>query len=62
MVVGRRNDLDAISFKAVTWLLAIAGVVLLIAPTLVVLIVSFTIGLFAEVPAARAIRCAGTTR
>ena len=50
MAVGRRRDLDAISFIAVVWLLALAGIVLLIAPTLVVIIVSFTSGFSLKFP------------
>jgi putative spermidine/putrescine transport system permease protein len=50
MAVGRRSDLDAISFNAVVGFLALAGIVLLIAPTLVVLIVSFTSGFSLKFP------------
>jgi len=50
MAVGRRKDLDAISFNAVVGVLAVSGVVLLIAPTLVVIIVSFTSGFSLKFP------------
>jgi putative spermidine/putrescine transport system permease protein len=42
MSLGRRNDLSDIALKGSLYLLAWAAVVLLLAPTLIVLIVSFT--------------------
>ena len=50
MTVGRRRDIDTISFNGVVGALAVAGIVLLIAPTLVVLIVSFTSGFSLKFP------------
>jgi putative spermidine/putrescine transport system permease protein len=50
MAVGRRRDLDTISFNAVIGALALSGIVLLIAPTLVVIIVSFTSGFSLKFP------------
>lgn len=50
MNFGRRHDLDAISFHAVMGLLAFICVVILIAPTLIVLIVSFTSGFSLKFP------------
>jgi len=42
MSIGRRNDLSDIALKGSLYLIAWAAVVLLLAPTLIVLIVSFT--------------------
>src|SRR6266571_1401019 len=50
MKLGRRNDLDTVSFHGVMALLAIAAVVILIAPTLIVIIVSFTSGFSLKFP------------
>src|SRR3954464_6139443 len=50
MRLGRRNDLDTVSFHFVLGLLAIAAVVILIAPTLIVIIVSFTSGFSLRFP------------
>jgi putative spermidine/putrescine transport system permease protein len=50
MILGRRNDLDTISFHAVMWLLSIIAVVILIAPTIIVIIVSFTSGFSLRFP------------
>src|SRR6266446_1455657 len=50
MAFGRRTDLDAASFHAAIGLLALFGIILLVAPTLVVLIVSFTSGFSLKFP------------
>src|SRR6266404_1204048 len=50
MAFGRRTDLDAASFHAAIGLLALFGIILLVAPTLVVLIVSFTSGFSLRFP------------
>jgi len=50
MKLGGRNDFDTISFHGVMALLAIVCVVILIAPTLVVIIVSFTNGFSLKFP------------
>src|SRR3982751_5313755 len=50
MRLGRRNDLDTVTFHGVMALLAIAAVVILIAPTLIVIIVSFTSGFSLKFP------------
>jgi putative spermidine/putrescine transport system permease protein len=50
MKLGRRNDLDTVTFHGVMALLAIAAVVILIAPTLIVIIVSFTSGFSLKFP------------
>src|SRR5437016_11266242 len=50
MAFGRRTDLDAASFHAAIGLLALFGIILLVAPTLVVLIVSFTNGFSLKFP------------
>ena len=50
MKLGGRNDLDTVSFHAVMGVLAFVCIVILIAPTLVVLIVSFTSGFSLKFP------------
>src|SRR5713226_8001853 len=50
MKLGRRNDLDTVTFHGVMALLAIAAVVILVAPTLIVIIVSFTSGFSLKFP------------
>src|SRR5438132_1167356 len=50
MKLGRRNDLDTVTFHGVMALLAIAAVGILIAPTLIVIIVSFTSGFSLKFP------------
>src|SRR2546423_15520750 len=50
MNLGRRNDIDTISFHAVVSVLACVCVVILIAPTLIVIIVSFTSGFSLKFP------------
>ena len=50
MKLGRRNDLDTVTFHGVMGLLALAAIVILIAPTLIVVIVSFTSGFSLKFP------------
>jgi putative spermidine/putrescine transport system permease protein len=50
MAVGRRQNLDSISFHAVMGILSAAAVLLIIAPTAIVLIVSFTDGYSLKFP------------
>src|SRR5437764_14042565 len=50
MKLGRRNDLDAISFHGAMALLAFICIIILIAPTLIVIIVSFTNGFSLKFP------------
>src|SRR6186997_1366965 len=50
MKLGRRNDLDTISFHAVMVALAAICVVILISPTLIVIIMSFTNGFSLKFP------------
>ena len=50
MKLGRRKDLDTISFNAVMTALAAVCVVILIAPTVIVIIVSFTNGFSLKFP------------
>jgi putative spermidine/putrescine transport system permease protein len=50
MKLGRRNDLDTVTFHGVMILLAAVAVVILIAPTLIVIIVSFTNGFSLKFP------------
>ena len=46
----QKSSLEALSFKLVMWLLAAAGVLLLVLPTLVVIVVSFTSGFSLKFP------------
>jgi putative spermidine/putrescine transport system permease protein len=48
--LGRRNDLDTVTFHGVMGLLALAAIVILVAPTLIVIIVSFTSGFSLKFP------------
>ena len=50
MKVGRRNDLDTVTFHGVMALLALVAIVILVAPTLIVIIVSFTSGFSLKFP------------
>jgi putative spermidine/putrescine transport system permease protein len=50
MKLGRRNDLDTVTFHATMILLAAVCVAILIAPTLIVIIVSFTNGFSLKFP------------
>jgi putative spermidine/putrescine transport system permease protein len=50
MSPARHRDLDQISFTATMWALAIVAIIVLIAPTVVVLIVSFTSGFSLRFP------------
>ena len=50
MKLGARNDFDTISFHGVMVLLALVCVVILIAPTLIVITVSFTNGFSLKFP------------
>ena len=50
MNFGRRNDLDTLTFHGTIGLLALVCVVILVAPTLIVLIVSFTSGFSLKFP------------
>src|ERR1043165_2446012 len=50
MRLGRRNDLDTVSFESVMVLLALVCVMILVAPTLIVIIVSFTNGFSLKFP------------
>src|SRR5258708_36697450 len=50
MKLGRRNDLDPVTSHAVMALLAFICVVILISPTLIVIIVSFTNGFSLKFP------------
>jgi putative spermidine/putrescine transport system permease protein len=50
MKLGRRNDLDTVTFHSVMALLALAAIVILIAPTLIVIVVSFTSGFSLKFP------------
>src|SRR5438270_11158036 len=50
MKLGARNDFDSISFHGVMVLLALVCVVILIAPTLIVITVSFTNGFSLKFP------------
>src|SRR5882672_3449966 len=50
MKLGRRNDLDTVTFHGVMILLAAVAVVILIAPTLIVIVVSFTSGFSLKFP------------
>jgi putative spermidine/putrescine transport system permease protein len=45
-----RNDLDTVTFHGVMGLLALAAIVILVAPTLIVIIVSFTSGFSLKFP------------
>lgn len=56
---GRKRTLEAISFEFVMTVIAIIALIIIIAPSLVVLIVSFTSGFSLRFPRP-AIRCAGT--
>src|SRR5438270_2070215 len=50
MKLGARNDFDSISFHGVMVLLALGCIVILISPTLIVIIVSFTNGFSLKFP------------
>jgi len=50
MKLGGRNDLDTVSFHGVMALLAFACVIILISPTLIVIVVSFTNGFSLKFP------------
>src|SRR3954447_24510873 len=50
MKLGHRNDLDTVTFHGVMALLALIAIVILVAPTLIVIIVSFTSGFSLKFP------------